>query len=356
MNLRTIQYLAAILTIPLASVFGPAAYAASPIQWGVNGHPIHNPVFADYDKQFEVMTQNHLTTYRFDVTLTEDGFSQAVAKTRQLVKAAKKWGVTLRPVLQVAFCWGDRTDGGRYKADDPQALYRQGFNRTYDFVNLFKNDIQDWEMLNEINLRLHDAQDKPLYGYGWRAEEFDTPLMQDWSHVFQGMSDAIGKIKTDNGTSLRRILGTTSTQFGFLDYMQAQGVAYEVIVYHSYAHLEEDPSKAWSLGTPPYHLFQKLASYGKPVHVTEVNAAEIYNDDYANQDSDEETQKGNQSLNKTLGFLKNQRDMKLEEVDVYELLDDPAQKKPAERRFGLMYNLTTPKPALSILRHFSAEP
>jgi hypothetical protein len=252
----------------------------------------------------------------------------------------------------VPFAWGDRTDAGHYKAGDQQALYQQGFNRTYNFVRLFKDDIQDWELENETNLLVNGKGGAPLFGRGWTAKEFDTPTMRDWAFVLKGMSDAIGRINENDGAHLRRVLGTTTTNFGFLDYMQAHGVNYEVVGYHYYVRLGESPYKAWSKATPPFNLFQKLASFGKPVHFNEVNAGEIYDKDYGNKEDDSKTQKGYKSLGETLSFLKNQKDMNLEEVDIYELLDEPSKETP-ESHFGLMYDLNAPKMALSIVHQFS---
>jgi hypothetical protein len=338
--------------ISLMFLLGENSALASELLWGVNGHPVGNPVFADYEKQFDIMRQNHLTTYRMDVALSEADEKLAIAQLRVLIPLAKKWGITLRPVLTVAFHWGDRTDTGHYPAGDPQALYRQGFDHVYNFVRLFKDDIQDWELENETNLLVHDWRGVSLYGRGWTAQEFDTPLMHDWNAVLKGMSDAIGKINDTNGTKLRRVLGTTSTNFGFIDYMLAHGVNFEVLGYHQYVHLGESPYKAWSKATPRFNLFQKLASYGRPVHFTEVNAAEIYDKKYKNKEDDAYTRKGYQSLSDELAFLKNQKDMPLEEVDVYEIFDDPGQKD-AEARFGIMYDAATPKAALAIVGQVS---
>ena len=328
---------------------------AADIHWGVCAHPIGNPYYADYEKQFEIMQQNHLTTYRMDVMLTENTETRTITETRKLVELAKKRGIAIRPILQVAFFWGDRTDAGHYKSGDQQALYQQGFDRTYNFVRLFKDDIRDWEFANEVNLRVSNERHEPLFGYGWEAKEFDTSEMKDWSYVFKGMSDAITRVNANYGSKLRRVLGTTSTNFGFIDYMQAQGVAYDVLGYHYYAKLEDDPYNAWSKATPPYNLFKKLGSYGKPVHFTEVNAFEIYDRRYENKDDADYTQKGYKSLARTIGFLRNQTDMKLEEVDLYELVDEPTLKG-AEAKFGLMYNLDTPKAALSIVKEAISHP
>jgi hypothetical protein len=248
--------------------------------------------------------------------------------------------------------WGDRTDAGKYPAGDRAALYQQGYTRTYNFVMNFKNDLNDWEMGNELNLLAVDAGGKKLFGHGWSAAEFDTPVMNDWAAVLKGMSDAIEKINKDHGLHLRRTLNTTSTMFGFLDFMASKGVGFDVISYHYYEHLGTNPHQAWGGSRAAFDLFKTLASYHRPVVFNEVNCSEIYQSDYENEAGKPKTEACYKSLYATLAYLRDQKDLNIESVCVYELLDEPS-KKPPENRFGLMYNLNTPKVPLYILTRFA---
>jgi hypothetical protein len=324
------------------------ALAAIPA-WGVGGP---NANTSDLNAVFQVLQARGVTQYRVNTNLTNDTDSYEVQMFKDMVALAKTYGITLKPILYTAFTWGDRTDGGKYPAGDSSALYLQGFFRTYNFVNQFKNDINDWEMANELNLRVHDANGSPLYGKGWTASEFDTPLMNDWASVLRGMSDAIDLINSESGTHLRRTLNTTSTMFGFLDFMASKNIVFEVISYHYYEGFGTNPHVYWGGVRPNFDLFQQLASYGKSVVFNEVNAAEIYNSTYENQAGQPVTEKGFKSINAILNYLNTQTAANIEYVGIYELLDEPA-KAPPENRFGLMYDINTPKVPLYLLSYFA---
>jgi len=339
------------VTIALALMCGlvtlPAA-AAVPA-WGVNDHPTNT---TDMVPIFQVLQARGITQYRVDTNLTDDTNSYEVPMFQNMAALAKTYGITLKPILFTAFTWGDRTDGGKYPAGDSTALYLQGFFRTYNFVNALKNDINDWEMENELNLLVHDANGNPLWGQGWTASEFNTPLMNDWASVLQGMSDAIDLINSESGLHLRRTLNTTSTMFGFLDFMASKNVKFEVISYHYYEYLGTNPHDYWGGVRPNFDLFQQLASYNKPVVFNEVNAAEIYESTYENEAGQPVTETGFKSLDATLNYLNTQTAADIEYVGIYELLDEPS-KQPPENRFGLMYDLNTPKIPLYLVSYFA---
>jgi len=329
-----------LMTLPAAAVV-PA--------WGAGGHPTRP---TDWNSIFQVLQARGITQYRVDALLTNDTDPYEIQMYQTMVSSAKAHGVTLKPILFTAFAFGDRTDGGKYPAGDSNALYLQGFFRAYNFANQFKNDINDWEMGNELNLLVRDANGSPLWGKGWTATEFDTPLMNDWASVLRGMSDAIDLINSESGTHLRRTLNTTSTMFGFLDFMASKSIKFEIISYHYYEHLGTNPHVYWGGVRPNFDLFQQLASYGKSVVFNEVNAAEIYDSTYENQAGQPETETGFKSLNATLNYMNTQTAANIEYVGIYELLDEPS-KQPPENRFGLMYDINTPKISLYLLAYFA---
>lgn len=340
---------ALLLTLGLVASVGNAS--AGPLTWGVDGPDGRR---ADLKAIFEVMQARGLTQYRVGANLARDTDPYEVQMYRDMLALAKTYGITLKPILAPPFAWGDRTDGGKYPAGDSNALYQQAYSRTYSFVINFKDQINDWEMGNEINLLALDSSGKKLYGRGWTAEEFDMPVMNDWAAVLKGMSDAIDKINREHGTHLRRVLNTTSTMFGFLDFMASKGVGFDVISYHYYESLNQNPNRAWGGSRQPYNLFKKLATYGKPVVFNEVNCAEIYKPAYENEAGKPLTEACYKSLHATLSFIANQVDANVESVLIYELFDEP-KKAPPENRFGLMYDLKTPKVPLYLLSRFAGK-
>jgi len=322
---------------------------ASVPAWGTGGP---NSRTADLNAVFQLLHARGLTQYRCGVNLANDTDPYEVQMYQDMVALAKTYGITLKPILFTPFQWGDRTDGGKYPAGDSAALYLQGYYRTYNFVNTFKNDMNDWELGNEINLIALDSSGNRLYGKGWTASEFDMPSMNDWASVLLGMSDAISRINAESGLHLRRTLNTTSTMFGFLDFMASKSVLFEVISYHYYENLGTNPHNYWGGVKPNFDLFKELATYGKSVVFNEVNSGEIYKSTYENQAGQPVTETGFKSLNATLHYLNEQVDANIESVSIYELFDEPS-KQPPENRFGLMYDINTPKVSLYLVTHFA---
>jgi hypothetical protein len=323
----------AIVSIALAlGLGGVSSVAQAGPAIGTVGHASRDEALIK--SYFDMMQYRNLTRYRFDAYLTADRDAYRVSMVRMMHRQAKSHGIVLRPILAFPLAFGDKTDYGKYPKGDAAALYRQGYDRTYAFVNEFKYEINDYELGNELNLLVKDASGQPLWGKGWNAREFDTATMNEWAIVLKGASDAIDKINADNGLKLRRILNTTSTHFGFLDYMASKGVKYEVISYHYYERLGTDPNFYW--GT--FNLFYKLSQYNKPVHFNEVNCAEIYDPLYENVWGGRLVENCNKSLNNALNYITNQKYLNIEDVDVYELIDHP-EKGGAEAKFGMHFNM-----------------
>jgi len=342
------QYAAGMLIVLAAT----AEFASGPclaLEWGVNGG---SPKRMDLAPVFQIMKERGLTRDRIGVNLTKDTEGIEAPMLRHVLAEAKSYNITLYPLFGFPFRWGDRTDAGNYPAGDRDALYKQGFNRTYSFVDQFKHDITTWELENEINLTARGPDDKKLYGSGATAQEFESPIMEDWAAVLHGASDAIDKINKDNGLQMHKELNTTSTMLGFLDFMASRGVNFDKISYHYYEVLGQNPHRNWNGRNPPFDLFKKLASYGRHIDFNEVNCAEIYKPNYGNKPGDPLTEQCLKSINNTLTYIRDQKDAAIDSVSIYEMLDEP-DKAPPENRFGLMYDIKRAKIELYLLSRFA---
>lgn len=344
------------------SLIGTANFAsANPAglpktQLGVGGHPLFkaSPYAPLSDEDvLKLLNSKRLNRYRFDVILADDTLSVATTRVQNLIVLSKKYGVRLEPIILLPFSWGDRTDAGKYPAGDPAALYKQGYNRTYAFVSQFGSEIQDWELQNELNLVAKNSAGQIMFGQGWTAAEFEQPVMADWAQVLKGMSDAIDRVNAEKSLKLRRIVGTTSTMFGYLDYMLAKGVKIEVVGYHYYERMNTNPSNYWGGVRPSFNLFEKFASYNRPVHVNELNCAEIYDASFVNETGSPSMNTCNANLDNLLKTFTEQTKANIEAVLVYELLDS-TQNIGAEARFGMMYNMGLEKPMMATLAKHAA--
>lgn len=331
----------------ILAFLSPGAVGA--VKIGVNTHlGLRNTVSppSTYNRTFQVAKANGLTHMRLGANLAYDTDSYAVSDFRAIVNAAKANGVTLEVVLALPFGWGDRTDHGKYPKGDAAALYAQGYNRTYNFVSQFAHDVRDWELQNEVNLLATDSSGARLFGKGMTTAEFNTSLMNDYASLFKGMSDAIDRINAEKGTKLRRIVGTTSSMFGFIDFMLSKGVKIDILGYHYYEPKGTDPTKYWLANGSTFNLFTKMASYKRPVHVNELNCAEIYRSTFNNVNGSATMQTCADNLKVMLNTFTKQTTANIETIHIYELLDEPGKASP-ENRFGLMFNLDSPKQILT---------
>jgi hypothetical protein len=145
-------------------------------------------------------------------------------------------------------------------------------------------------------------------------------------------------------------MGILGPDWGWGTYLLSKGVVWDVTGTHIYQGFSSP-----SLLTDTYYgtggPFPNAASFGKPITINEFNAHEIYDSDYGNADGNAKTEQGYQALYNHMSEIR-QATQNIESVVCYELLDEPAKGAP-ENRFGLMFNLSSPKVALYIWTYFA---
>jgi hypothetical protein len=318
------------LGLLLASVCMSTVMAA-PLVWGAGGHPLSGGLWGDAATQINTLAQRGLKTYRFDVPLTNDK-PNAVADLRQLLALAKPHGITLHPILYVPFTWGDATDGGKYPPTEA-GLEAQGYDRTLPIVTAFASQIQDWELQNELSLLPNFKS-----GDGASPSDYATPLAKQWAAVLRGMARAVHDVRGKTSMPLRTVVDTVYADFGFIPFLEAQGVVVDKLAYHYYYGAATSPYKL-TVPKGVANLFAELHKIGKPVIINEFNAAEIYAPQKGLPYDDA---KALLSLKTHMDYLVQQKTLAIEGVEFYELYDEPS-KNAAESNFGLMKDATQPK-------------
>lgn len=316
----------------------PAAHA---IQWGVDVH------YRDVNPKVLVKTLKacHFTCVRLDVAGPN---TNALARFRRVASPLHKSHIRIEAVLFTSFAWGpsrEHVPGSNLRQIEASAYAQTRFQ-----VEQTKDLVQDYELQNEVSLYPHI---KLKGSTGQSAADFDTPTGRLQAAVLRGMSRAIQDVRKASHLPLRIILTTTDRSFGFLSFMQQQGVTFEVVGYHIYPWEKHKPLDADPWFGPGGPLGQ-LAKFGKPIVINEFNAGEIYSGapghpgpNYENQAGKPETELGFRSLDKHLKELVNQHSANLEAVLFYELCDEPAKQVP-ENRFGLFYDSALQKPKISL--------
>jgi hypothetical protein len=95
--MKSLTFCAAALTLSLLTA------SASAFTWGVGGHKIYAP---DSERDFSILEARGLTTYRFDILLTDDRPDMA-DQVRKLIPVAKVHHVTLHPAFNLDFADAD---------------------------------------------------------------------------------------------------------------------------------------------------------------------------------------------------------------------------------------------------------
>jgi hypothetical protein len=235
---------------------------------------------------------------------------------------------------------------------DLWTVEQTAYNETLAIVNKYKDVIYDYELLNEPTLRPETVKEVPFNSAMTATTPYSgKPCYKTLTAMLRGMANAVRQVRVNSGFPLRIILGIVGRDFGFLTYMQQQKVHFDVVGFIIYPRSEHN-----SLLNDPWYgaggPFAQLAVFGRPVRINEYNCAEIYDTDYNNQPDAAKTKKCFQSYKNHIPSLFSQKLVKLEAVNIYELFDDP-RKSAIESRFGLMYNINSPKVHLNIITAFA---
>jgi hypothetical protein len=293
------------------------------------------------DQIATVMKQRNLKTARLDLM---SGADQTAL--RDQVQKIRANGGRVEVSLQIPFQWDHSCN--------PNLTYieQDAYNQTVTGVNQVKDIVQDFELLNETPLRSEILNEVPFNSAGTSTTPYEgKPCVATLTAALRGMSRAIRDVRASSGLPLRTILGAVGRDFGFLTFMQQNGVLFDVVGWHVYPRYAESSllSDPWYGSGGP---LTRLAVFGKPVHINEFDCGEIYDSTYENRMGATYTETCLKALNKHLTDLRSQTIVNLESVHMYELLDEPSKAVP-ENRFGMMFDLANPKVHLYLVTAFA---
>ncbi|MEP6671935.1 MAG: hypothetical protein ABJF10_22425 [Chthoniobacter sp.] len=336
-RLRTLLFPVVIVLLHLA------AASADALDWGVNIHDGGS----DPQAMAGRLAERNLKSVRMDLFRNDPA---RLATFRRAAAVFKARGIKIQAVIYTDFTARQRRN--QDLAADLAEVEQTAYQQTKSQVEATKDLLHDYELGNETTLGTpHILADGAT---GQKATDFDTPSGRLQAAALRGMSKAIHDVGNSSKLPLRVILGTVNRHWGFLAYMQQQGVLFDVIGYHIYpqeqqAPLDQDP---WF---GPGGALGQLAPFKKPITINEFNAGEIYagtpghqGADYLNRAGDPVTEKGYKGLDKHLKEILRQSAAKVESILFYEVADEPS-KKPPENRFGLYYDTGLQQPKISLL-------
>lgn len=286
--------------------------ATTPIKFGLNGHDGRASYpLSGIEARMQWMQQNKLLNWRTDVGTSSTDILD------KLVPLAKKYGVTVRPML-----------------------YPSTQEATYALVKRYANDIKLWEVGNE--------QDAPRAG----AQDRINAMLPSVRGVEQAEAELHAGLRTsinimscnDSAGSGSHCEGDPNGAVWFLDMARASGWNFSVVTFHYYPRIH-DPGY-WMdkyLG----QMRKAATKFGVPIHFNETNCGEIYD---GNTDG-----AGNCpiALKQALDEVIAKYSDIVAEVTVYEMLDQP-DMSGVERYFGVCVTVGNCKPTATTLAEFAA--
>ena len=305
----------------MIALFHLAASPADALDWGVNVHDGGS----DPQTMAGRLAERNLKSVRMDLWGNDP---VRLAKFRRAAAAFNAQGIKIQAVVFTDF--SARRPRNQDLAADLAEVEQTAYKQTRSQVESAKELVHDYELGNETTLGTPHILAEGATGQ--KATDFDTPSGRLQAAALRGMSKAIHDVGNSSGLPLRVILGTVNRHWGFLAFMQQQGVLFDVIGYHIYPmehHQPLDQDPWFGPGGP----LGQLALFKKPITINEFNAGEIYSGtpghqgaDYLNRAGDPVTEKGFKGLDKHLKEILRQSAAKVESIVLYEVADEPSKR------------------------------
>ena len=331
-NIRTLFFFLCVIVL----VNGVCRPACADVAWGVNGHPFVAYSGVSIDEQFDLIVKAGLRSYRVDIYATDQ-----MDRLGALVDAAHKRGISILPILILP---------AKLDEQEPADLRKAAFDLASAFVKRFRDKINVWELGNEMEnyalIRPCEMRDDGTkYPCEWGIAggvgvlDYYGPRYLKVEAVLRGLSE--GVLAED--PKARRAIGSAGWgHLGIFDRLHDGGVTWDISVWHMYG---EDPEPA----------FKHLATFGKPIWVTEFN--------YPYGSKNGETEQADGLVRWMARLEELSGPYQVEAAHIYELFDEPYWAPSYEAFMGL-YRLAPkpgggwtpfgPKPAFDAVQDFIA--
>ncbi len=331
---RVILILAGILSLP--SAYG--ADNAPRFIWGANGHPFVQEGYrpdmngVGYEEQMKLLAELGMSYYRTDIGLRESE-SYRWDWLDRLIKLGNKYNVKILPVI---FPSVNLSKEIKKHPVDLKGIYKTSFNETKKFVERFREQIDVYEMHNEldawcINVNFWGKGNAPN---GDKVKHYYPDRLKVVSAMLRGISDAIHSANP----KAKRMLNTGGwLHTGFVKAMIDEGVRFDILAWHWYS----DMGKIDGIEIRNnYDLLAELNKFGKPIWITEGNFRPGLRKGKWSSGEGGGISEGCSYLRETLTHFYQLRKRGIEAYFIYELLDEPyhAIRLPGNREayYGLV--------------------
>ncbi|AZZ38295.1 hypothetical protein CIK05_05100 [Bdellovibrio sp. qaytius] len=309
-----------VASAPPVVVTPPASSpSSSAMSFGVGGHSGYTAYpLSQTEAVFSLLNSKNIRKYRIDVNAA----NFAVLDT--MVPLAKKYGITLRPMI--------------YPTTQAQA---------YTFAKRYANDIKIWEIGNEQDQTRTGAQDRinvmvsTYKGIKQASDELGAKL-ETTINIMGCNSDYTGPGAT--------CAGEKAGAMWFTEMARNSGFLFDHVSFHYYPHYGD---KGYFMDLILSQLRGFAVKYNTKIYYNEVNCAEIYD---GNTTGGFAGDKGcYDSIKQIFDILKTSYSDVIAEVTMYELFDN-TDIGGTEGHFGLLYDINKPKPNFNLLVDYANKP
>lgn len=276
--------------------------------WGVNGHPVTAYPGISLDDQFSLVRDLGFTHYRVD--LRGDGSPDYLD---QILERAATWNISIIPIL---------LPDANLEKDSYDDIREVSFEVGRNMAKRFQHRVPIWELGNELEnfaiIRPCEMRDDGTqYPCEWGVAggvgplEYFGPRWKKVSAMLKGLAEGVGEADP----KALRAMGTAG--FGHLGAfvrMAKDEIPWEITVWHDYEAVRES-------------YLEELASYGKPIWITEFNAGG--GGEFSHQENA-------RMIAERIAYYRTVREKyRVTAAFFYELLDQPYWGDDFEARMGL---------------------
>jgi endoglucanase len=302
--------------VPSASP-SPTVAPVAGIIYGVNGHDNVQSTYplSQTEARFKILDARNLRSYRFDLVAGSNTLST-------LIPLAKKYNISLRPML-----------------------YPTSQSAAYNYVKQYANDIKIWEIGNEQDYSKTGAQDRI------------NAMVATYKGIKQASDELGAGLKTtinimacnsDDKSADARCPGDKNGAMWFIDMAKASGFNFDYISFHWYPYFGD---KGYWMSLYMGQMRAVATKYKVKIMYNEVNCGDVY------QGSTDGGRAGDKAcydgVKQVFDLIRAEYTDIVAEINMYEMLDEPDHPVVHERHFGMMYNLTTPKPILDLVTEYA---
>jgi hypothetical protein len=298
-----------------------SAREGKPFAWGINGHPVAQEGYFQVPiaRQLDLVHELGAGWYRTD--WGAEAFHRNTARFDELLAEAERQKIRLLPVIFAP--------NGRSRDATPEEIRAAARAFAREVAGRYKGRITHWELGNELdNYAMVRKGEETPSGKLWQWGDPDGSSRDNYeeSRYQRAKAEIMGLyegVKAADPTALTMVDTGGWLHYGFTDrLLHEDHVPFDILAWHWYSGMG-DMTKVQG----KFDLLARLAGYGKPLWITEINR----------NDGSMDGQEKEQAEYVGRAATQLHSNPAIAALFIYELLDEPYfGQKNAEAHYGLV--------------------